>query len=364
MSGRSNSASPLVSRANHPHNAGLLQAVKGCVTPSLPSIPPPGFPLLCRLPPRKSNSGCEGSIHTACAHMDAQDDSQPAAKRRKTKLACEVCRDRKVRCDGVKPVCGSCSRRKPGTERCVYVDPGADLHPEYVRSLEDRIRELERGRRGSSWQSPPQPPAAAAAAPFARDAASPAGTHTSPGMHRLPEAIPGPTPIPHHHVTFDAPPPQGYAELHVSSATDGEQPTQTGGNYVGSPGADMQPGIAMGAAEGTPTESGRTVFLGRSSAAAFMKEVQETSGSRRRSGGVGAEDATSSSASRASYFRNKKDQDELNSLMENLILPPRRVADTHLAKYWELVHPLYPILHRPTFMNRYATNNSSPQAIR
>lgn len=32
-------------------------------------------------------------------------------KRRRTPLACDECRDRKRKCDGVKPVCGACRRR-------------------------------------------------------------------------------------------------------------------------------------------------------------------------------------------------------------------------------------------------------------
>ena len=40
-------------------------------------------------------------------------------KRRRTVQACEECRDRKRKCDGIRPVCGSCSR-KPG--RCIWND--------------------------------------------------------------------------------------------------------------------------------------------------------------------------------------------------------------------------------------------------
>lgn len=41
-------------------------------------------------------------------------------KRRKISLACEPCRERKSRCDGVKPICSTCRRRSLGLERCVY----------------------------------------------------------------------------------------------------------------------------------------------------------------------------------------------------------------------------------------------------
>ena len=82
-------------------------------------------------------------------------DSQHAAKRRKIKIACEVCRNRKVRCDGGRPTCGSCMRRQVPTEQCIYIDVAENLEPDYVRSLEQRIRDLEQqhnnnnGQRGS-----------------------------------------------------------------------------------------------------------------------------------------------------------------------------------------------------------------------
>ncbi|KAJ6489205.1 hypothetical protein C8R47DRAFT_1320282 [Mycena vitilis] len=42
---------------------------------------------------------------------------------------CKICRQRKVRCDGVKPACGPCSRgRKPFT--CEYLDPSVPASPE------------------------------------------------------------------------------------------------------------------------------------------------------------------------------------------------------------------------------------------
>jgi hypothetical protein len=43
----------------------------------------------------------------------------PPAKRRKVPLACEACRDRKSRCDGARPMCSACMKRKTVT-KCVY----------------------------------------------------------------------------------------------------------------------------------------------------------------------------------------------------------------------------------------------------
>jgi hypothetical protein len=40
--------------------------------------------------------------------------------------------------------------------------------------------------------------------------------------------------------------------------------------------------------------------------------------------------------------------------VKDLILLPRQLADSLLQCYWELFHPLYPVLHRPTFHAVYS----------
>jgi hypothetical protein len=39
--------------------------------------------------------------------------------------------------------------------------------------------------------------------------------------------------------------------------------------------------------------------------------------------------------------------------VRDLVLPPRQFCDTLLQCYWELFHPIYPILHQPTFHASY-----------
>jgi len=43
------------------------------------------------------------------------------------------------------------------------------------------------------------------------------------------------------------------------------------------------------------------------------------------------------------------------------ILPRRRSADSFVACYWEFIHPLFPVLHRPSFMKHYERLWSSDQ---
>ncbi|KAJ5752162.1 hypothetical protein N7520_009079 [Penicillium odoratum] len=66
-------------------------------------------------------------------------------RRRKVALACETCREKKVRCDGEKPICGPCSQRSYSIDKCVYKIENARSasNDAYLKILHDRIRELE-----------------------------------------------------------------------------------------------------------------------------------------------------------------------------------------------------------------------------
>ncbi|VUC27304.1 unnamed protein product, partial [Clonostachys rosea] len=215
-----------------------------------------------------------------CVQMDDADDNSRPPKRRKIRIACQQCRDKKTRCDGARPVCQACVRKKLGPEHCVYLDPSSELSDtRYVQGLETRIRELEQVARGGVL------------------------------------------------------PPQGD---HENVEIDEEE----------------QPGDAMGASEGTPINSSNSLFFGPSSAAAFMKSVQESLGTGGH-GAHGAEDGVSSTASRASHRRRMKLKRDMADLLDGLTIPTRRLADTLLEVYWNNIHPFYPILHKPSFMRRY-----------
>jgi Fungal Zn(2)-Cys(6) binuclear cluster domain len=46
-------------------------------------------------------------------------DQSPRPKRRRITLACNACRDRKVRCDGRRPICSRCAKKRIESE-CIY----------------------------------------------------------------------------------------------------------------------------------------------------------------------------------------------------------------------------------------------------
>jgi hypothetical protein len=75
--------------------------------------------------PRKSPNGQEGS----------KEDGVNKLKR----IACVLCRKRKLRCDGARPTCGTCKRL---AHDCAYDDVRKKSGPKrgYVKLLEARLR--------------------------------------------------------------------------------------------------------------------------------------------------------------------------------------------------------------------------------
>jgi hypothetical protein len=69
--------------------------------------------------------------------QDAHDDGTAKAKR----IACVLCRKRKLKCDGSRPTCGTCKRL---SHECAYDEVRKKSGPKrgYVKLLEQRLREF------------------------------------------------------------------------------------------------------------------------------------------------------------------------------------------------------------------------------
>ena len=93
---------------------------------SNPDIPDYGF-----LPQEDVNFSGDSPDHT-------KGDGATAKTKR---MACLICRKRKLRCDGVRPSCGSCSRLG---HTCGYSDIRRKSGPRrgYVKELEARLRKI------------------------------------------------------------------------------------------------------------------------------------------------------------------------------------------------------------------------------
>ncbi|SSD61970.1 uncharacterized protein SCODWIG_03731 [Saccharomycodes ludwigii] len=60
------------------------------------------------------------------------------------KMACTSCKRRKIKCDGAKPVCGSCSKRKLAQEYCIYDSSPWISGAVREKKMLDQIAELRR----------------------------------------------------------------------------------------------------------------------------------------------------------------------------------------------------------------------------
>lgn len=93
---------------------------------------------------------------------DCQDDINGEDKRstegteavpRPKRIACVICRKRKLKCDGVKPSCGTCSRLG---HTCVYDEVRRKSGPKrgYVKALEARLQQVETLLKTQDTQEP------------------------------------------------------------------------------------------------------------------------------------------------------------------------------------------------------------------
>ncbi|KAK5987633.1 Citrinin biosynthesis transcriptional activator ctnR-like protein [Cladobotryum mycophilum] len=85
--------------------------------------------------PDQSPNGDDNAVQRD-AHLD--NNSVPKPKR----LACMICRKRKLKCDGVRPSCSTCSRLG---HSCAYDEQRRKSGPKrgYVKALEERLKQVE-----------------------------------------------------------------------------------------------------------------------------------------------------------------------------------------------------------------------------
>ncbi|UPK92470.1 hypothetical protein LCI18_003405 [Fusarium solani-melongenae] len=241
------------------------------------------------------------------------------SKRRKTQLACNCCRVRKTKCDGGRPVCYACEKRG-SREDCLY-EEGTLRTRRHIQALETRLEQLERGygpkhtsgsQRSSrrQWQrdfpSRPSPPLGG-------------GTVNTSGVPD--KLIPSAS-----HVT------------HSQSTLGGDSATTALSNQAGSPDALATVSTCV---------RHHDQLYGASSTIAFVEHVfvttDETDGPSKPNTD-GFEPATHNIGQSGLQIKN------LTGLE---FLPIRRISDSYLESFWDIVHPVFPVLHKPTFMQFY-----------
>ncbi|KAL2866488.1 uncharacterized protein BJX67DRAFT_372467 [Aspergillus lucknowensis] len=220
------------------------------------------------------------------------------AKRRRVALACQTCRERKIRCDGARPRCGTCQKRGITHQLCKYlvIAGTAKYQSEraYIDSLHAHIKDL--GGIPEQFDSPRQ----------AED--------TSPG--------------------------RDLGVQHISPASN-TLPMSLG---------------AMGTApQSTPDEVRHDEYYGRSSIVSLIHQCAQSSPGRQSppSGRQPAVPSSLRSASSQFCAGASPSTTMATMLSDEFSLPLRRQADWLLDIYFANNHIFYPWVHKESFMATY-----------
>lgn len=292
--------------------------------------------------------------HATSKSTAALPEADAQRKRRRTTLACEECRERKRKCDGIKPVCGACARRSAGC--CVWNGDRS-----YVEGLKSRIRELEEQMHVTG--SIRVEPALSSATPrvYADSAASPTQlteSHLAPPLvEPAPHTLSGhdsnvPTansisdsgfisapPAPRS-FQLDRPVPEVPEDRFGSVSSDSGETNVNGMGIVGSLNGVIGPRARR-----------QSDYFGPSSIVSLLARARNVLGQPccgRRTPG---------SESYTTYHDEGRIPPTLSASSSNdmfsFSVPPRAEADSLLESYWKWVHSLYPFLHQLSFVERY-----------
>ncbi|KAF5660338.1 transcription activator acu-15 [Fusarium denticulatum] len=246
-------------------------------------------------------------------------EQQSRQRRRKVTLACDPCRERKSRCDGIKPICSTCRRRALGIEQCVYRCGNArtECSDDYTRALHDRIRYLERQLQQASALSAPIPDS------------------LQDGDNNR-RAWPESTPDTENQVELDA-------------LVMGISHTQLLTPLSSAESIENSSHVRRVTAMGTTTSEEdighhrdtREGFYGSSSAASFLKE---TCGTAIPPSSHQSDPQTCTSQPICPFGD-----------VDKFALPPRRLADHLVERYFERIYWIYPVFDKQAFEHGYSS---------
>jgi len=238
-------------------------------------------------------------------------------KRQKIALACDTCRTRKVKCDGLRP-CGLCARRKDKGVGCAY----------------NRDREKTVGFYSQTDYAP------------LKERQGP----RSPSL--LSNSLDGSLLTP---LAYKQPPlQQNVINISASPALPESIPSPGGPQGEKSRGIDSMTGVVG-------DESASQEFFGSSSAGSFMRQIKSAIDVKI---GVPQKKGSEAGASKSSLFQMSPPTQRIGNFEENVdyVLPSRKTADGLMEVYWTLVYPLYPFVNRQMFEDAYESiwSGSSP----
>ncbi|KAL4801253.1 fungal-specific transcription factor domain-containing protein [Aspergillus unguis] len=259
-----------------------------------------------------------------------------AKTRPKVALACDSCREKKIRCDGTKPICGPCMRRSYRNDQCVYntENSRSSSRDEYVHALHQRIKELEDI---CSKAALPNSSTPHSRLPAGQEETTPNGPGSPiPRRSRLdaPEQDPTGRRIARTEsgcTDSHASAGENTTDLYESPLFDEDQDHITGMGQV----------ILSGAEREDRRRSARFQFYGNSSMASLMRFAYQRMPSRLPAG------------PRADAAYNRLQDTSTTYGIDDFPLPPRAFADHLVARFFERIFILYPFFHRPAFEAAY-----------
>ncbi|KAJ0426889.1 C6 transcription factor [Aspergillus carlsbadensis] len=276
------------------------------------------------------------------------DSATRRPKRRKIAVACDECRARKVRCDGIQPVCGPCAKREEYGVHCSYTGEPEKKRAQknYITSLENRIKHLESPCQVPSLSTPSARVSShthATISPYGPTSFATVSRNTPyaqrPAQHRAS--------ISSHNATIHSP-------LSVSQITPrsnaGSTP-ETGRSILPQEKGRQDLTVGVNAMMGAVEEERPTQgFFGSSSAASFMRQIKTAVDKRVSS----PNQNTSESVLGIPPSNLLSSQKERQSTVCDYVLPPRKMADSLMEVYWSYVFPLYPLVDSIHLRDEYS----------
>ncbi|CZR44333.1 uncharacterized protein FPRO_14094 [Fusarium proliferatum ET1] len=283
-------------------------------------------------PPRRTDDG-------------ASANRQSGAKRLKIDVACDNCRAKKVKCDGVRPGETDTELTQPQEgrgqrlRRCslwllystAFIHHRPPIAAPFTATQNGRpvgppAQALPAQRQGSSpsMASPPVPILPAV------------NTYEPQPRRSMPLSLPPPPP-PHHHSPVTSTPGSGTRpDSHSGQRNVGASVCSNSPSAVDSMTAVID--------EGTSTEE----FFGKSSAGSFTAQIKKAIDVK-----LGKSTSSSDNASNISRSAGVMGPASVASPDFSYVLPPRRQADHLIELYWFYVDPLYPFLDRNRWTRAY-----------
>ncbi|KAJ5155295.1 hypothetical protein N7492_008098 [Penicillium capsulatum] len=308
-------------------------------------------------------------------------------RRRKISLACEPCREKKVRCNGEKPICGPCARRSYPIDRCVYKIENArsESNDAYLKTLHDRIRELEDKcvQHGVDVSPAPSDRAEADRGPArtrdgretrdsldtqSRTSTAAEGLLGLGSISSIGQRYPFPA-TPWSRPSNTTP---SLSSCYQHRRSEQDSSRVLGGlesiDHLQSPSTNVRcsphnphgnvtaMGAISAAEDGDATDSPREEYYGNSSAASFMRLARDSIPIRSYMQAVRSVDGNTSGSltNDTGLWRDMNtNPTPAGFSFEDFSLPPRPLADHLLECYWDRVYCLYPFFHRPSFEQAY-----------